>query len=107
MQRDEVSDDAVVEAKGALILGQVFRIAAEPRDHVVAAVAAADLVGELSPAPVIERHFPFRMEKGVEFLEFFEDDGIFEGRVEDVHRLVLTRHWQALWTGKKAPPELA
>src|SRR5487761_1926577 len=53
VQRQQVAHHAVVQPERALVLGKHHGIGAEPRDHVVPGVLAADLVRELTSAPMI------------------------------------------------------
>src|SRR2546425_3522504 len=73
----------------------------ELRHDVVARVLGLDCVGESALAPVgdvRDRALAVLGQEGVEFLELFVDRGIFQRAVEDVDRLVATRHDTSLWS---------
>src|SRR4051812_32302293 len=89
VQGDEIANDAFVELDGALVLGQRGRFGAEARDDVVAGFAASDLISELATAPVRELHVGGFAEQSVEAVELVGNGGVFERRVEDIHRLIL------------------
>ena len=95
-QGDEVANDAVVELDRALVLGQRGGVGAEARDDVVAGLAAADRVGELAASPVIHVEIARVAEQAVKAAELVVDGGVFERRVEDIDRLILTRHALAI-----------
>src|SRR3954464_14356729 len=57
-ERDEVTDEAVVELDGALVLGERGGLGAEARDDVVAGFPAADGVRELAAAPMVGLEIP-------------------------------------------------
>ena len=76
--------------------GSVVGVGAEARDDVVAGLAAADRVGELAPAPVIQLQVARVAEQAVQAAELLVDGGVFERRVEDVDRLILARHALAI-----------
>src|SRR3954471_6632060 len=96
VQGDEITNDAFVELDGALVLGQRGRFGAEARDDVIAGVPASDLVSELATAPVIQLHVGRLSEQRVEAVELVVDGGVFESRVEDIHRLILACHAWAI-----------
>jgi outer membrane protein assembly factor BamB len=52
VQSDEVANDTVVELESSLVLGQGSRLGGELGDDIVAVLAGADGVGELSPPPM-------------------------------------------------------
>src|SRR6185295_5395323 len=99
MKREQVAHDAVVELEGALEFRKRLAVRGEARDDVIALLLAADGICQLAPAPMVDLQIGGSAEKGMKTLEAFVDGGIFECRVEDVHRLVLPRHGRtSLWT---------
>jgi len=96
IERDEVTDDTVIELDGSLVFGQRRRLGAEPRDHVVAGLATPDGVRELASSPVIELEIAWISEEAVKSAEFVVDGGVFQRRVEDVDRLILANHAWAI-----------
>src|SRR5688500_5695281 len=103
VHREQVSDDAVVQLEGALVLRQRGRFRAEARDDVVALFLAPDGVRQLTPAPVIDAHVGGGAEQGVDALAALSDGGVLESRLEDIARLVLPKHGEpSLWSFRPA-----
>src|SRR5687767_6304713 len=86
VQRDEVANDSVVELERALVLGKGLRVSVEASNDVVAVLARADRVGELATSPVVRGNLARGVQQPVESGQLVVDGGVFEGRVEDVHR---------------------
>src|SRR5439155_10133985 len=95
-ERDEMTNDAVVQLDGALVLRKRGRLRTEACDDVIAGFAPADGIGELATPPVIQLQISGITQKIVEAAELLVDGGVFERRVEDVDRLVLARHASAI-----------
>src|SRR5205085_5061716 len=87
---------AVVELDRALVLGQDVGLDAEPGDNVIAALAALDGKCKLATAPMIHLQVLGFSEEGVKPAEPIGDRGVLELRIEDVNRLILTRHAWAI-----------
>src|SRR2546423_4120430 len=107
VQRHEIANDAVVELECALVLGERRRLGSEFGDDVIAVVFRADGVGELSTSPMGDFRLCGCMEQSVEAVDFVCDGGVFESRVEDVHRLVCARHSAILLLVVICPPLVA
>ena len=101
IKSDEIAHQTVVELECALELGKDFGVAMKADQHVVTGFAAANLVGQLATPPLLDGDLFRRVEERVVTRNLFLDGGIFERGVEDVHRLVLSRHgWQtSFWSG--------
>ena len=65
VKRDQVAHDPVVEPERTLILRENGRLGLESRDGIVAVLALADGIRELSPAPMINGDVALRREKAV------------------------------------------
>jgi hypothetical protein len=105
VKRDEVPHHALVEAQRALVLGERRGLGLEARDDVVAVLATSDRVGELTTPPVIDGDLAGGVEEPVKAVELLLDGGVFERRIEDVHRLILARHVESsLWSGAAPRP---
>src|SRR4051812_24196218 len=104
-----MADDAFVQLDGALVFGKRGGISGEARDGVVAGIAASDLVRELAAAPVVDVQVAGVAEQRVELAQLVVDGRIFERGVEDVGRLILTRHALAIlplvWNAPRWLPE--
>src|SRR2546428_8293785 len=101
---DQKPQHPLVELHDALVIGEELRRRLELRHDVVARVLGLDCVGESALAPVgdvRDRALAVLGQEGVEFLELFVDRGIFQRAVEDVDRLVATRHDTSLWSSTK------
>src|SRR5205814_10644531 len=89
------------ELHGALVLRQQVSGGLELGDDVVAGVALLDgkRQGSLAPmSDVGDGAFAVLGQEGVELLEFLGDRGLFQHTIEDVNRLVPTRHVTSLWS---------
>src|SRR5947208_12626759 len=91
-----MAQNPVVELDGALVLWKDVGLHPEAGDDVVAAFTALYWEGELATAPVVHLHIRGVAEEGVKSAEPIIDGGIFELGIEDVHRLILTRHAWAI-----------
>src|SRR5436190_764939 len=96
-----VSCVILLELHGALVLRQQPRGGLELGDDVVAGVALLDWKRQRSLAPmrdVGDGAFAVLGQEGVELLEFLGDRRLFQDTIEDVDRLVPTRHVTSLWS---------
>ena len=96
VERDEVAHDAIVELERTLVLGQRLGIGVEVGDDVVAVFARSDGIRELAASPVVGLDLAVGVEQPVISGQLVVDGGVFECRVEDVHRLVYARHVSAI-----------
>src|SRR5690348_10025152 len=99
-----MADDAVVEPDRALVLRQSCGLGLEAGDGIVARLLRADLVGELAAAPRVDGDVTRRADEGVKTAQLFGDGGVFECRIEDIHRLVLAAHVAAILPVVMAAP---
>src|SRR5205085_5120084 len=96
VEREQVTKHPVVDLDRSLVLGKHLGLDAKACDDVIAALAALDGKCELAAAPVIHLDVLGATEEGVEPTEPIVDGVVFELRVEDIHRLILTRHAWAI-----------
>src|SRR5262245_17908851 len=93
---NQVTNDAIIQLDRAFVLGERTGVGAEAGDDVITRLAASDRVGKLPSAPVVELKVFRVADQTVEAAELLIDGGVLERRVEDIDRLVLTRHALAI-----------